>query len=327
MLFRSYVTEPKLEVGKAASAWTRSDNDIVGIAVDKINMPSWVRQWDGQTTELGADYVAAKNAAFGTKDAEGKFTGIAMSGEGFDLGGKDTNVVGLYGISKNICRVIIDPKNEKYSFRGNIFCENGQVNGLLVGSYLKGVTQVTEAEWNKYFTVQKDKNGQELKNHLEPDFFNINPILLISEGPKDVQGTIYIHLPPYSNSAEDYAKSLAFLGYKFYVVNKLKQESSVTTIQLSCIDAIIKVDGQNVAKSFYKLSKGGAVVLTGSIDTKGKFYWLADSDSGTASSTIVDGSINPNDLWNVKYNTNILHMNWNKVPLTPGPSDNGTIKP
>ena len=320
----AYVTEPKLEVGKAASAWTRSDNDIADIAIDKV---SWVRQWDGQTTELGADYVAAKNAVFGTKDADGKFTGIAMSGEGFDLGGKDTNVVGLYGISKNICRVIIDPKNEKYSFRGNIFCENGQVNGLLVGSYLKGVTQVTEAEWNKYFTVQKDKNGQELKNHLEPDFFNINPILLISEGPKDVQGTIYIHLPPYSNSAEDYAKSLAFLGYKFYVVNKLKQESSVTTIQLSCIDAIIKVDGQNVAKSFYKLSKGGAVVLTGSIDTKGKFYWLADSDSGTASSTIVDGSINPNDLWNVKYNTNILHMNWNKVPLTPGPSDNGTIKP
>lgn len=319
-----YITEPKLEVGKAASAWTRSDNDIADIAIDKV---SWVRQWDGQTTELGADYVAAKNAAFGTKDAEGKFTGIAMSGEGFDLGGKDTNVVGLYGISKNICRVIIDPKNEKYSFRGNIFCENGQVNGLLVGSYLKGVTQVTEAEWNKYFTVQKDKNGQELKNHLEPDFFNINPILLISEGPKDVQGTIYIHLPPYSNSAEDYAKSLAFLGYKFYVVNKLKQESSVTTIQLSCIDAIIKVDGQNVAKLFYELSKGGAVVLTGSIDTKGKFYWLADSDSGTASSTIVDGSINPNDLWNVKYNTNIGHMNWNKVPLTPGPSDNGTIKP
>lgn len=320
-----YVTEPKLEVGKAASAWTRSDNDIVGIAVDKIDMPSWVRQWDGQTTELGADYVAAKNAAFGTKDADGKFTGIAMSGEGFDLGGKDTNVVGLYGISKDNCRVIIDPKNEKYAFRGNIFCESGQVNGLLVGSYLKGLTQVTEAEWDKYFTAKKDVNGQELKNHLEPDFYNINPILLISEGPKDVQGTIYIHLPPYSNSAEDYAKSLAYLGYKFYVVNKLGKDSSVTTIYLSCIHAIIKVDGQDVSKSSYKLSKGGAVVLTGSIDTKGNFYWLADSDSGTASSTIVDESINPNDLWNIKYNTNIGHMTWAK----PNPSnpDNGVLKP
>ena len=317
-----FLSEPKLELGKAASAWTRSDNDIAGIAADKINMPSWVRQWDGQTTELGADYVAAKNAAFGTKDADGKFTGIAMSGEGFDLGGKDTNVVGLYGISKDKCRVIIDPKNEKYAFRGNIFCESGQVNGLLVGSYLKGVTQVTEAEWDNTFTAKKDVNGQELKNDWKPNFYNINPILLISEGPKDVQGTIYIHLPPYSDSAEDYAKSLAFLGYKFYVVNKLGKDSSVSTIQLSCIHAIIKVDGQDVSKSLYKLNKGGAVVLTGSIDTKGKFYWLADSDSGTASSTIVDGSINPNDLWNVKYNTNIGHMTWAK----PNP-DGGILKP
>ena len=317
-----YVTEPKLEVGKAASAWTRSDNDIVGIAVAKINMPSWVRQWDGQTTELGADYVAAKNAAFGTKDADGKFTGIAMSGEGFDLGGKDTNVVGLYGISKNICRVIIDPKNEKYAFHGNIFCESGQVNGLLVGSYLKGVTQVTKTEWNNIFTAKKDDNGQELKNHLEPNFYNINPILLISNSPEDVQGIIYIHLPPYSDSQADYAKSLAFLGYKFYVVNKLGKDSSISTIKLSCIHAIIKIDGQDRTYSDYKLSKGGAVVLTGSIDTKGKFYWLADSDSGTASSTIVDGSINPNDLWNVKYNTNIGHMTWAK----PNP-DGGILKP
>lgn len=314
-----YITEPKLEVGKAASAWTRSDNDIADIAIDKV---SWVRQWDGQTTELGADYVAAKNAAFGTKDADGKFTGIAMSGEGFDIGGKDKNVVGLYGISKNECRVIIDPKNEKYAFHGNIFCESGQVNGLLVGSYLKGVTQVTEAEWNNTFTAQKDANGQELKNDWRPNFYNINPILLISEGPKDVQGTIYIHLPPYSNSAADYAKSLAFLGYKFYVVNKLGKDSSISTIKLSCIHAIIKIDGQDRTYSDYKLSKGSAVVLTGSIDTKGKFYWLADSDSGTASSTIVDGNINPNDLWNVKYNTNIGHMTWAK----PNP-DGGILKP
>ena len=317
-----FLSEPKLELGKAASAWTRSDNDIAGIAADKINMPSWVRQWDGQTTELGADYVAAKNAAFGTKDADGKFTGIAMSGEGFDLGGKDTNVVGLYGISKDKCRVIIDPKNEKYAFRGNIFCESGQVNGLLVGSYLKGVTQVTEAEWDNTFTAKKDVNGQELKNDWKPNFYNINPILLISEGPKDVQGTIYIHLPPYSNSAEDYAKSLAFLGYKFYVVNKLGKDSSISTIKLICIHAFIKIDGQDRTYSDYKLSKGGAVVLTGSIDTKGKFYWLADSDSGTASSTIVDGSINQNDLWNVKYNTNIGHMTWAK----PNP-DGGILKP
>ena len=115
---------------------------------------------------------------------------------------------------------------------------------------------------------------------------------------------------------------MAFLGYKFYVVNKLGKDSSISTIKLISIHAIIKIDGQDRTYSDYKLSKGGAVVLTGSIDTKGKFYWLADSDSGTASSTIVDGSINPNDLWNVKYNTNIGHMTWAK----PNP-DGGILKP
>lgn len=313
-----FLSEPKLELGKAASAWTRSDNDIAGIAADKINMPSWVRQWDGQTTELGADYVAAKNAAFGTKDAEGKFTGIAMSGEGFDLGGKDTNVVGLYGISKDNCRVIIDPKNEKYAFRGNIFCESGQVNGLLVGSYLKGLTQVTnEDEWKKVF-IAKDEDNK--GNRWKPDFYNINPILLISYIPNS-NPTIY--LPPNGNKPSDYAESLAFLGYKFYLINRL---GSLNTNQISVrgIGSNIKVYGNDILQQTYKLGGGKAVVLTGSIGSDGSFFWLAEN--GIASSDLGSDSIEK-PSFNIKDNTNIGQMTWTKVPLTTGPSDNGTIKP
>lgn len=313
-----FLSEPKLELGKAASAWTRSDNDIAGIAADKINMPSWVRQWDGQTTELGADYVAAKNAAFGTKDAEGKFTGIAMSGEGFDLGGKDTNVVGLYGISKDNCRVIIDPKNEKYAFRGNIFCESGQVNGLLVGSYLKGLTQVTnEDEWKKVF-IAKDEDNK--GNRWKPDFYNINPILLISYIPNS-NPTIY--LPPNGNKPSDYAESLAFLGYKFYLINRL---GSLNTNQISVrgIGSNIKVYGNDILQQTYKLGGGKAVVLTGSIGSDGSFFWLAEN--GSASSDLGSDSIEK-PSFNIKDNTNIGQMTWTKVPLTTGPSDNGTIKP
>lgn len=314
-----YVTEPKLEVGKAASAWTRSDNDIVGVAVDKINMPSWVRQWDGQTTELGADYVAAKNAAFGTKDADGKFTGIAMSGEGFDIGGKEKNVVGLYGISKNECRVIIDPKNEKYAFHGNIFCESGQVNGLLVGSYLKGLTQVTnEDEWKKVFTA-KDKDNED--NRWKPDFYNINPILLISYIPNS---TPTIYLPPNGNKPSDYAESLAFLGYKFYLINRLGKGLTTNQIQVRGIGANIKVYGNDILQQTYKLGGGRAVVLTGSIGSDGGFFWLVEE--GSTSSDLGSGSIEK-PSFNIKDNTNIGQMTWTKVPLTTGPSDNGTIKP
>lgn len=315
-----YVTEPKLEVGKAASAWTRSDNDIADIAIDKVNMPSWVRQWDGQTTELGADYVAAKNAAFGTKDADGKFTGIAMSGEGFDLGGKDTNVAGLYGISKNICRVIIDPKNEKYAFHGNIFCESGQVNGLLVGSYLKGLTQVTnENEWNKAFELKG--------SYYRPNFFVINPIVVLSY---EIGGTRKISLPPYGNKPDDYAESIAFLDYKFYIINKMPQvlSQNIIDIKTGIPGALYKKDSTmssgKSSISNYRLMTGKAVILTGCIEGNGSFYWLVEE--GSTSSDLGSGSIEK-PSFTIKDNTNIGQMTWNKVPLAPGPSDNGTIKP
>ncbi len=315
-----FLSEPKLELGKAASAWTRSDNDIAGIAADKINMPSWVRQWDGQTTELGADYVAAKNAAFGTKDADGKFTGIAMSGEGFDLGGKDTNVVGLYGVSKDECRVIIDPKNEKYAFRGNIFCESGQVNGLLVGSYLKGLTQVTnDTEWDKAFTLKG--------SYYRPNFFVINPIVILSY---DIGDKRTLSLPPYGNNANDYAESIAFLDYKFYIINKMSQvlNQNIIDIKAGVSGALYKKDSTMASGkssiSYYRLKTGKAVILTGCIEENGSFYWLVEE--GSTSSDLGSGSIEK-PSFTIKDNTNIGQMTWTKVPLIPGPSDNGTIKP
>lgn len=315
-----FLSEPKLELGKAASAWTRSDNDIAGIAADKINMPSWVRQWDGQTTELGADYVAAKNAAFGTKDADGKFTGIAMSGEGFDLGGKDTNVVGLYGVYKDECRVIIDPKNDKYWFRGNILCESGQVNGLLVGSYLKGLTQVTnDTEWDKAFTLKG--------SYYRPNFFVINPIVILSY---DIGDKRTLSLPPYGNNANDYAESIAFLDYKFYIINKMSQvlNQNIIDIKAGVSGALYKKDSTMASGkssiSTYRLNTGKAVILTGCIEENGSFYWLVEE--GSTSSDLGSGSIEK-PSFTIKDNTNIWQMTWNKVPLTPGPSDNGTIKP
>lgn len=300
----AYVTEPKLEVGKAASAWTRSDNDIAGIAADKINMPSWVRQWDGQTTELGVDYVAAKNAAFGTKDADGKFTGIAMSGEGFDLGGKDTNVVGLYGISKDICRVIIDPKNEKYSFRGNIICESGKVNGLLEGSYLKGLTQIrNEEEWKNVFF--QDKGDTKWK----PSFFSINPILLISYLP----GTNpIIYLPPYGKEASDYAESLAFIDYKFYIINK----TGAGYIAVKTYGSKIKVKGGNgISQSSYNILNGTTAVMTGAIESDGSFYWVAEK--GSISQEVSNGTIDikRNDpIFDIKY---LNQFGWKNNLVTP----------
>lgn len=299
-----FLSEPKLELGKAASAWTRSDNDIAGIAADKINMPSWVRQWDGQTTELGADYVAAKNAVFGTKDADGKFTGIAMSGEGFDFGGKDRNVVGLYGIYKDNGRVIIDPKNERYSFHGNIICESGKVNGLLEGSYLKGLTQIrNEKEWEGVFF--QDKGDTKWK----PSFYSINPILLISYLPET---NPIIYLPPYGKEASDYAESLAFIDYKFYIINK----TGTGYIAVKTYGSKIKVKGGNgISQKSYNILNGTTAVLTGAIESDGSFYWVAEK--GSISQEVSNGTIDikRNDpIFDKKY---LTQFGWKLNDITP----------
>lgn len=299
-----FLSEPKLELGKAASAWTRSDNDIAGIAADKINMPSWVRQWDGQTTELGADYVAAKNAVFGTKDADGKFTGIAMSGEGFDFGGKDRNVVGLYGIYKDDCRVIIDPKNERYSFHGNIICDSGRVNGLLEGSYLKGLTQISnQNEWEGVFFQEKGDT------QWKPSFYSINPILLITYLPET---NPIIYLPPYGKEASDYAESLAFIDYKFYIINK----TGAGYIAVKTYGSKIKVKGGNgISQSSYNILNGTTAVLTGAIESDGSFYWVAEK--GSISKEVSNGTIDikRNDpIFDKKY---LNQFGWKNNLVTP----------
>lgn len=309
-----FLSEPKLELGKAASAWTRSDNDIAGIAADKINMPSWVRQWDGQTTELGADYVAAKNAVFGTKDADGKFTGIAMSGEGFDLGGKDRNVVGLYGIYKDDCRVVIDPKNERYSFHGNIICESGKVNGLLEGSYLKGLTQIrNEEEWKNVFF--QDKGDTKWK----PSFFSINPILLITYLPET---NPIIYLPPYGKEASDYAESLAFIDYKFYIINK----TGAGYIAVKTYGSKIKVKGGNgISQTSYNIFNGTTAVLTGAIESDGSFYWVAEK--GSISQEVSNGTIDNNRKDPIFDKKCQIQFGWQNrlVPLTEPSNPGGDI--
>lgn len=313
-----FLSEPKLELGKAASAWTRSDNDIAGIAADKINMPSWVRQWDGQTTELGADYVAAKNAAFGTKDSEGKFSGIAMSGGGFDIGGQ--NVIGLYAISKDKCAVKINPTTGEYIFVGKILCEEGQMNGLLNGSYIKGITQITnEAEWDDILPVYKE-------TYYKPDFYKLNPIVILSYAKVDAP---MIYLPPYDKTAEKLLEAYQFIGYTFWIVNKSGKTISiepVSSIKIENNTVVTNASGESVLTKSYsnanlqqrKIANGKSASLTGVMDSDGKFFWVIEKIGVNEAITGSTGTITPS--FGLGGNT----LKWN-TGLTGGNS--GLLKP
>lgn len=311
----AYVTEPKLEVGKDASAWTRSDNDIADIAIDKV---SWVRQWDGQTTELGADYVAAKNAAFGTKDSEGKFSGIAMSGGGFDIGGQ--NVIGLYAISKDKCAVKINPTTGEYIFVGKILCEEGQMNGLLNGSYIKGITQITnEAEWDDILPVYKE-------TYYKPDFYKLNPIVILSYAKVDAP---MIYLPPYDKTAEKLLEAYQFIGYTFWIVNKSGKTISiepVSSIKIENNTVVTNASGESVLTKSYsnanlqqrKIANGKSASLTGVMDSDGKFFWVIEKIGVNEAITGSTGTITPS--FGLGGNT----LKWN-TGLTGGNS--GLLKP
>lgn len=313
-----FLSEPKLELGKAASAWTRSDNDIADIAADKINMPSWVRQWDGQTTELGADYVAAKNAAFGTKDSEGKFSGIAMSGGGFDIGGQ--NVIGLYAISKDKCAVKINPTTGEYIFVGKILCEEGQMNGLLNGSYIKGITQITnEAEWDDILPVYKE-------TYYKPDFYKLNPIVILSYAKVDAP---MIYLPPYDKTAEKLLEAYQFIGYTFWIVNKSGKTISiepVSSIKIENNTVVTNASGESVLTKSYsnanlqqrKIANGKSASLTGVMDSDGKFFWVIEKIGVNEAITGSTGTITPS--FGLGGNT----LKWN-TGLTGGNS--GLLKP
>ena len=288
-----FVGSPKLEASKSASAWCRSDGDIANIAADKVDMPSWVRQWDGQTTELGADYVAAQNAAFGTKDSDGKFSGIAMSGGGFDIGGQ--NVIGLYAMSKDKCAVKINPTTGEYIFVGNVLCDGGQMNGLLNGSYIKGITQITtEAEWDDVLSVYKE-------TYYKPDFYKLNPIIILSYAKIDAP---MIYLPPYDKTAEKLLEAYQFIGYTFWIVNKSGKIISIepsSSIKMEKSTIVPNASGESVLTKSYsianlqqrKIANGKSASLTGVLDSDGNFFWVIEQIGVNEAITGSSGTITP----------------------------------
>ena len=135
--------------------------------------------------------------------------------------------------------------------------------------------------------------------------------------------------PPYGNNANDNAESIAFLDYKFYIINKMSQvlNQNIIDIKAGVSGALYKKDSTMASGkssiSTYRLKTGKAVILTGCIEENGSFYWLVEE--GSTSSDLGSGSIEK-PSFTIKDNTNIGQMTWTKVPLTPNPGG-GILKP
>lgn len=98
---------------------------------DIPTIPAFVTDWNTNATQISGTAIATPQAAIGTKDAAGKFTGIVMGsqteGEGYQLAAYD----------KDEAKVVIDPVTGKYLFSGKLVSTEGEIGGFTInGDYL-----------------------------------------------------------------------------------------------------------------------------------------------------------------------------------------------
>lgn len=306
----AYITQVKLERSSVASDWCRSETDKVAA----VNLPEWLDTWNGQTTSANAQYVAARNAFFGVRDTNDKYTGIMMSSEGLKINGESQAIGGLYALSNNEVKIAIDPTKSIYRFQGKVLCDGGQMEGLHVGASLNGITKVNKDNFLEIFSIKSKLS----KYYGAPDFYIVNPVIVVESIPTtDTNGNAIsgIMLPPYSSGANDYNLALGLLGKTLYIINKSSAEIGISGDCATSFNYAQYLSGggaktltpMSIAEK--KIASGKAATYTAHITSSGNIVWVVESNNGgNVSDLNTDISVLPpsgNDKWYFdKYTTN-----------------------
>lgn len=269
--------------------------------------PDWLTTWQGQTTTAGATYVAAKSAFFGSRNDDNPttYTGILMSADPITLG-TNTDARGLLAIHRDQARVIIDPVSETYQFHGNILAEHGQISGLHVGLSLSGITTITADNFATNFPTTV---GSYTTPHYAPDYYTLNPIIIITTLPDEQHTHIQLppHLSPPTITTDDQARllSYAFLGKTLHFINQSPYDITLhSTIGIQ--SQATYLSGSTTARGTYTIAAGQSAALTAHLNADGKVYWVYEA----AASGHPSGTITPilppssNKYWTTNYNNN-----------------------
>lgn len=277
----AYITQVKLERSSVASDWCRSETDKVAA----VNLPEWLDTWNGQTTSANAQYVAARNAFFGVRDTNDKYTGIMMSSEGLKINGESQAIGGLYALSNNEVKIAIDPTKSIYRFQGKVLCDGGQMEGLHVGASLNGITKVNKDIFLEIFSIKSKLS----KYYGAPDFYIVNPVIVVESIPTtDTNGNAIsgIMLPPYSSGANDYNLALGLLGKTLYIINKSSTEIGISGDCATSFNYAKYLSGggantltpMSIAEK--KIASGKAATYTAHITSSGNIVWVVEANNG-----------------------------------------------
>lgn len=293
--------------------------------VTPSTLPTWLRTWKAQTTTLGANYVAAPAAAFGTKNTEGQFTGIIISATPLDLGlgttpattpdGTTTTpntATGLWAVANDQARVLIDPTAGQYLFNGNIVATAGQYTGLHIGTTLKGITQITDQKtWDTALDKIPSPNHD---NHYTPNTYRLQPINIITYTPLSLTNpgtTPNIYLPN-DNTNNAYAYMLQYIGFTLYIINKSGQTLTITNPYTKVPSALANNQTITTKYTEIKLTDGATLIATGTLNpADSRFYWHTTTGQASADTpttpvlTLIPTTGNP--LLTVRHNINLDH--------------------
>ena len=94
------------------------------------NLLPWIEEWNNNKTEIGGEYMVSPKMFSGTKDSNGKLTGVAM-GRDCLTGADGTKRTGIFALVDDEVVFELDPVNKKYKFKGEVFANKGTFTGTV----------------------------------------------------------------------------------------------------------------------------------------------------------------------------------------------------
>ncbi len=97
---------------------------------EDANLLPWIEEWDSNKTMIGTEQVVSPKMFSGTRDANGKLTGVALGRDCITIDG--VKHTGIFALDEDELMVELDPINKKYKFKGEINALAGDVGGLII---------------------------------------------------------------------------------------------------------------------------------------------------------------------------------------------------
>ncbi len=248
---------------------------------------TFVKEWQGTATKISGSSVVSPNLFVGNKNADNTYTGVFVSNALTDsTTGKA--ISGIYGVDQNKSRFILDPVRSNYQFYGNIFCDEGQIDGLHVGLSMNSIATITEDSWTDDHASNptapfylRTKSG-----YYAINYYAAGQVFYITGAPTAV---LALELPPYAKAEDDnsdYSLGLQLLGKTLYLINKTGRAFRVASNYLNSA-------GVFITGGITTIPIGGTLVAKCCLYKDGRVYW--DITTGTAQDIAPTKPLKPSD--------------------------------